>query len=224
MKRTLSGLLLLLLVLLHTGQPHALAQAQDYSSFFTDPVLRWSGWSACEEPLTWTVDVRGMRRRVARAEISRLKEAWATWAAPSGLHVQFEGRERLVFDPSTNALRPETGVPRSDRHVYMGFKSHAEVPLLGDSAVGVAMPTVVLVPNREVVAGMAIFRRGYVLDERRVAVDRVMQLYLHELGHVLGLGHAQSTDDIMYAQLDHRMDIGPGDRAGIRAVTQGCEP
>jgi hypothetical protein len=199
------------------------AQAADYSSFFRERVLVGAGWAACEEPVTWTVDVGGLSTGEARSEVGRLKKAWAAWSQASGIRVSYEGRESLVFDPATNGLRRADGSPISDRHVYLAFKSTRQVPIMVTDVVGLAMPSVVLLPTREIVAGMAIFRRDFVRRERKVKPYRVLHLYMHEIGHVLGLGHATKPSNVMYPALDHLSALGRGDVVGIRSLVQPCE-
>lgn len=194
----------------------------DYSSFFWQRELADAGWAACEEPVTWSVDVRGLTSTQARREIRRLEQAWGQWTAASGIPVQFTGRESLVFDPGTNGLRRPDGSPQPDRHVYLAFKTQRQVPIMIRGIIGLAMPSTVLVPSREIVAGVAVFRRSFVLEQRKVEPDRVLHLYLHELGHVLGLGHAGKQDNVMYPSIDHLTELGLGDRAGIEAFTQPC--
>ena len=200
------------------------AQAKpDYTSFFfNDSLLFRAGWAACPAPVTWSVDTRGLTASVARREIRRLKQAWSMWSEASGIRVRFVGRQRLVFDPATNGLRRADGAPRPDRHVYLAFKSARQVPIMTRGVIGLAMPTLVLLPTREIVGGMTIFRRGYVVKERKVRPRRVMHLYLHEIGHVLGLGHARKRSNIMYPSLDTMVTLGRGDRRGIASITQPC--
>lgn len=194
----------------------------DYSSFFWQRELADAGWAACEEPVTWSIDVRGLTSTQARREIRRLEQAWGEWTAASGIAVQFTGRESLVFDPGTNGLRRPDGSPQPDRHVYLAFKTQRQVPIMIRGIIGLAMPSTVLVPSREIVAGVAVFRRSFVLEQRKVEPDRVLHLYLHELGHVLGLGHAGKQDNVMYPSIDHLTELGVGDREGIEAFTQPC--
>jgi hypothetical protein len=201
-------------------QPGAWARS-DYTGFFEQRELAEAGWSTCIT-LTWTVDVTGMTSRQARTEVRALKKAWATWSAVSGVRVQHSGRERLAYDPSTYGLRPVGGTPRTDHHVYIAFKTPSQVPIMASNAVGLAMPTAVIPSRQEITAGMAIFKRGYVVKQRRLAPDMVANLYLHELGHVLGLGHSLGTDNVMHPTLGQLERLGSGDRAGIAAHTLEC--
>lgn len=195
--------------------------SSDFTGFFVERNLSQAGWSTCA-PVTWSADVSGMTSRQARAEVRGLKRAWRAWSEVSGITTEFVGRERLAFDPATNGLRPVAGSPRSDRHIYVAFKTRSQVPIMASNAVGLAMPTVVMMPTQEIVAGMAIFRRGYVTAQRSLVPDRVQHLYLHEFGHILGLGHAQGADNIMHPTLNESTDLGDGDRAGIARLTQAC--
>jgi len=47
-------------------------------------------------------------------------------------------------------------------------------------------------------------------------------VYVHEIGHVLGLGHAQSPDNVMYPEVTGRTQLGAGDASGIARITQPC--
>jgi len=198
--------------------------AASYTSFFTDLELVGAGWSACAGPVTWSIDVRGLTARAARAEIRRLKGAWSQWGEAAGLTFRFAGRQDLVFDPATNNLRAADGSPQPARHVYLAMKSPTQVSIMRQTTVGLAMPSLVLLPTRAIVSGMAIFRRGYVKEQRRTSTLRLTRLYLHEMGHVLGLGHSGSTSNVMFAEMDTIARLGPGDKAGVADFTQPCAP
>jgi hypothetical protein len=152
------------------------------------------------------VDTRGFTASVSRREVRRLEAAWSQWSVASGVIVEFAGPERLTFDPATNGLRPADGSAAPDRHVFVAFKSPSQVPIMTGGAVGLAMPSLVLLPTREIIGGMAILRRGYVLEQRKIDPARVKHLYMHEIGHVIGLGHAEYEGNVMYPTIDH---LGP---------------
>ncbi len=202
------------------------AQARpDFVSFFEgDPVVSGAGWAACESPLTWSVDTAGLGKRVARLEIRHIKEAWGIWADAGGFRVSFAGRQALDFNPVSYGLRRRDGAAAPDRHVYLAFKSSRQVPIMDRNILGLAMPTVVMLPTREIVGGMSIFRRGFVVQEGKRRSNRLMHLYLHEIGHTLGLGHARGSDNVMHPSLGAMHGLGPGDQRGIRQLTRSCMP
>lgn len=197
-------------------------ESEDYESFFADKDLFGAGWAACPDPVTWSVDTRGFTASVARREVRRLEAAWSQWSVASGVIVKFAGTERLNLDPATNGLRPADGSAVPERHVFIAFKTAGQVPMMEGAAIGLAMPSLVLMPSREIVGGMAILRRGYVLKQRSVDPARVKHLYMHEIGHVIGLGHAEYEGNVMYPTIDHLGTLGAGDRAGAQAMTHPC--
>lgn len=204
------------------AQAAAPAADTDYSSFFTDDALRGSGWRACPSPVTWSVDTGRLSAAAAKREVTRLHKALAHWSRHSGVPLEFTGRQRLVYDNSSYLLRSADDRAAEERHIYIGFYGAKEVPGLSGNVVGLARPTFVLTNEREVVGGMAVFRRGYVLREQSAEPRHLSHLYLHELGHIFGLGHAASPANVMYPTLGTMTSLGPGDRAGVRAHTQEC--
>jgi hypothetical protein len=206
-----------------TVAPLAVANAatrSSYTSFFGTSAYANAGWTTCPAPVTWTVDVKGMDTETARKEIRRVARAFATWSAASNVPVRYDGRQSLVFDTATNSLKPASGAAPRSRHVYIAFANSTTVPALSGSVVGIAMPT--KVTNGNIDGGMAVFRRGYVLREAPVNPARVEALYVHELGHVMGLGHSPSDANTMYSTLGTRTALGPGDSLGVSTVTKAC--
>ena len=194
----------------------------DYTSFFDGTALEGTGWMACPEPITWSVDVGSLDPLAKRKEISRLRLAFGQWAQESGLRMEFTGREALDYDASTHALNPADGSPPRDRHVYIGFLEEGESPLFVDSVVGLAMPSRVLVSRRAIVTGVIAIRSSYVSDVRRVEPRYLRHLYLHEIGHTMGLGHAELKINVMEPTVRIKRILGPGDVTGVRAMLRPC--
>ena len=201
--------------------PAGASPTRDYSSFFASSELAGSGWGACQ-PITWSVDTRGMTERQARREITRLRQAWQLWASAAGLQVSFAGRQVMVYDPSTLGVRSAEPSQSRDHHVYIAFKTRKQVPLLSGGAVGLGKPTYVLVDERRIVGGMVILMRGYAIEQARQDPSALAHVYAHEIGHVLGMGHAQSRDNVMFPEVAGITELGAGDSAGIARLTQPC--
>lgn len=197
--------------------------ARDYSSLFTNSVLMGSGCSPCPQPVTWSVDVRQLTTRAASREIRRLQRATGRWSLASGIPRDFIGRHKLTSDTRLHDLNPADGSTPQTRHIYIGFYGSKEVPGFAGNVIGLAMPTSVVVSDRELVSGMAVFRSGYVTRQQVEEPRRLAHLYLHELGHIFGLGHANTQANVMYPTLGTMTDLGPGDRDGVRAFTQTRE-
>ena len=214
---------LLLPVTLPPAMASTSSPARDYSSFFTDSVLMGSGWSPCPQPVTWSVDVRHLTTTAATREIRRLQRAMSQWSLASGIPMDFIGRQKLTYDTRVHHLNPADGSTPQTRHIYIGFYGSKEVPGLAGNVIGLAMPTSVVVSDRELVSGMAVFRSGYVTRQQVEEPRRLAHLYLHELGHIFGLGHATTQANVMYPTLGTMTDLGPGDRDGVRAFTQTRE-
>jgi hypothetical protein len=194
----------------------------DYRSFFADSALEGTGWTTCAGPITYSIDVRALRPAQRKREIKRVRWSMRQWARAGDLRVRFTGRERLRLDPASHTLHPADGAVQRDRHVYISFLREGVDPLMVDPVAGLAMPARVNVADREVIGGVALFRARHVRKLSRVDGRALKGLYLHELGHVFGLGHAERTENVMHPTVVRRTELGAGDRAGVRAVVKSC--
>ena len=194
----------------------------DYSSFFAGDALEGAAWRACAAGGTARVGPRTTGAAARTRAGARQRRDLEVWSLHSGIPVRFAGRERLTYDNTSYLLRASGEGPTPARHIYIGFYGAREVAGLSGNVVGLARPTSVLTSEREVVSGMAVFRRGYVLREQKAEPRHLTHLYLHELGHVFGLGHASSEVNVMYPSLGTLTDLGPGDRAGAATFTHPC--
>ena len=144
------------------------------------------------------------------------------WAAPVGAITRYMGREAMRFDTATSQLLPQDGSPPKSRHVYISVISEGVAPQMTGNVIGLAMPTRVAVATRTIVTGMAAMRALFVRREASHDPDLVMGLYLHELGHVFGLGHAQRTVNVMQPTVRAHNALGPGDIRGVQRTSRPC--
>lgn len=195
----------------------------DFMSFFADPSLRGSGWARCPEPVTWSFDGGNLTAPAAQRETRRLRGVISQWSVASGVAFRFAGRQKMRFEPTTNQLLPLDD-PVQPEHVYIAVKTSREVPQLSGKTVGLAMPSAVEVPQGRIINGMIVFSSAFVKSQATANPRSLDQLYLHELGHVMGLGHAARPDDVMYPTLTGETQLRPADIAAVQGFTLPCPP
>lgn len=193
---------------------------RDYTSYFAGTSLAGSGWTNCSTPITWSVDVRAFTRRQARNAINGVATALGQWAFAAGVALRYIGRVNMQVVPQTNQLVPADGSEPLSRHIYIAFENEGVAPMLVDNVIGYAMPSRVLPSSRQIITGVAVFRAQYV----RTVHDALLKtgLYLHELGHVFGLGHATHPVNVMTPVVHPHSVLGPGDIRGVRKMTRPC--
>ncbi len=199
----------------------AAASESDFASIFDgdNANLAGSGWKSCPTPVAWTVDTRDLTPAEGAAQIKNLDWAFQQWSKVSGLTFTFAGEEDVTYDDDAFTVEPADGAEVETRHVYLDFVSAAKSTRLGGGTVGLGSPSQVMPSTKEIVSGEAIFRTDHV---KSASAKELKSLYLHELGHVLGLAHAQVESNIMYPIVTNRVDLGAGDVNGVRTMTQPC--
>jgi hypothetical protein len=167
------------------------------------------GWDPCR-PIRWAVNptdepVGG--REVVENAVERL-------AASTGLDLQAAGETAHV--PFAGAT-PVHGA----RPVVIGWGSEEDFPGLEGSIAGLGGA------RSDGAAGRSYLYTGnIVLDtdvftaatiaRRPVALEAIV---LHELGHVVGLGHVDDPDELMAERHSRQDGWGPGDREGLEVLT-----
>lgn len=189
-------------------------------SFFEgQPGLVGAGWADCDTPITWSVDTSRLSAKEAAVAVRQLRSDFTKWGAVSGLDFRYVGFVGVSYDDPTYQIRSDTHP--SDRHVFVLFLRNDESSLLDERTVGLAMPSKLIVDQRQIVEGSVVLSYEYV---RRAARLQRSALYLHELGHALGLAHGASRQDAMYYIVSTTNELSPNDIAGIRALVQACNP
>lgn len=129
----------------------------------------------------------------------------------------------FVYDgPTTDRDFRAHLTPGRTGPVLIGFAGSSEVPdLAGDVAgLGGSVPRGdgVHYSTGVVMLDAGVYRRDDALEYRRAIV-------MHELGHVLGLGHVEDDGELMNEDNLGRTEFGPGDIAGLRALrATSCPP
>ncbi len=197
----------------------AYAESQVASIFAESyPELINSGWADCETPITWSMDTSRISAADARIAQAQLTKDFAKWGSVSGLDFRNVGEVPVVYDDTNYVVT--SNVHPSERHVYIAFLRDAESTLLDKRTVGFASPTKVWKDSKQITEGSIVMSIEYV---KKASAEERSAVYLHELGHVLGLGHGTSEENVMYYLVDENNTLSPGDIEGIRALIKACK-
>ncbi|MDO8390208.1 MAG: matrixin family metalloprotease [Actinomycetota bacterium] len=198
---------------------HGAEPSGGVSIFADEPALNNSGWASCPDPIAWNVDTSGLSKAAAARQLANLRWALAQWNRASGLEFRYAGEAALVYDESTFSLTRADGYVPPERHIYLSFIADGSSRLLGGATVGQGGPSAVIAAAREIVTANAVFRIDHVV---RASTRAVRSLYLHELGHALGLAHLRSSRSVMYPTVTDQVRLGAGDIKGVRSLTKPC--
>lgn len=182
------------------------------------PQLIGSGWADCDTPVTWSMDTGRLTSADAKVAVTQMTGDFAKWGEASGLTFQYVGELPVNYDDATLTVTSDSHP--SDRHIYVAFLNNADSSLLDSRTVGFASPSKVFVESKEIVEGSVVLSIEYVKKASRLQES---SLYLHELGHALGLGHGTSEANVMYYIVDTNNELSPGDVEGIRALVKACK-
>jgi hypothetical protein len=156
--------------------------------------------------------------------IENLRAAVRAVAAASGLRVTLVGTTRVRPDPRgwPGHLRPEpTGWPP----VLVAWAVPGTSELADDGSSATTTPvSVETTPGHPVmVAGQVVvnLRQNYLYEGGAAGLGTA--LFLHELGHVLGLDHVADQREVMNPVVGAVHTLGPGDLRGLHLAGQaGC--
>jgi hypothetical protein len=131
----------------------------------------------------------------------------------SGLKFVYKGTTTATFDSRQHAVTRQP--------VVIAFPATLDSPQAVRDTVGLggstAMTITGVVQPHYVTGAIALLSSWFNQQSalhRRVAEQAVV---MHELGHVLGLGHVQDPSQIMYPAYHGQATYGPGDLAGLAA-------
>ena len=152
-------------------------------------------------------------------------EAATTVAAATGLHIVVDGRT----DEQPRKDRPLRDPGRYGRGwspVLLAWTTPEQVPRLAGRTAGLGGSSRVV----DDLSGRSTYVTGTVsLDAPDLTAilarpgggALVRAVVMHELGHVVGLGHVDDAGELMYRDNHGRTSFGSGDLAGLAALGRG---
>jgi hypothetical protein len=178
-------------------------------------------WDPCKV-ITWRINYAAGSS--FRKELPRMKSAFAEVGRVTGITFRYLGTSsrkpftRSGYGETASILvgfaKPGTsGLPRRSSAIGLGGASTG-MPELGFDVFYSKMPYT---------QGQAAFLSTAV---KRLSASQRRTLYLHELGHVIGLQHTGRRSQVMYPSLSSSTPshYAKGDRAGLKKLgrSQGC--
>lgn len=194
----------------------------------SDQIVRWN---PCQNAITYKVNVRKAGKKEARRKAKKeIKRAFRKLSKATGMRFVYKGHTKRV--PTGGKWYTKQGA-RAEVIVAYVKQNRAKhrTTLLSKGAWGTGGMVYSLWGDPR---QLAIGRGFVVVDSAKVRKLRTGfkagptrgNLILHELGHVVGLGHAKSKKQLMYPVLSKRTPAGfaSGDRVGLAKVgaSAGC--
>jgi len=157
-----------------------------------------------------------------------LHSAIARIQTATGLHFVDDGATTEKVNKDRKAYQP--GRYNSSRWapVLFAWTDEDAYPDLAGYVEGAASPAAVYASSNRVVyvTGQIAFDRRDLSPARTPQRTEVRAVMLHELGHLVGLGHTSDRQEIMFSESQFNvLDYAAGDRRGLaRLGTQACFP
>jgi hypothetical protein len=152
------------------------------------PVLANPGWRwPCHATVAWTVDPDGLTPQT----VSHFVDAFDQATAATGIGLHFAGYTQRATEP-----------------IWVHYDPHTSyAPATALAAAAAQAGHTAFLP-----AAAGTYDSGEVIA---LQPDLTLAVALHEVGHVMGLGHAGGPDDVMAHAERGQARYGPTDLAGL---------
>lgn len=156
--------------------------------------------------------------------VSLVHEAVRMLSGATGLAFVDDG----LTDEPLSARRPAVNIPRYGNRwapVLIGWSDAAAYPELAGDVAGVGGSTM-LTPRgpasaRLVSGQVALDAELFVRLDQRGALEQERAIVLHELAHVVGLDHVDSSTELMFPRTSKQARFGRGDLEGLAMLGHG---
>lgn len=212
-----------------TEQDRVQQYAREHAFAFLDPPLSSGAvdrWDPCVT-IHYRVDIeRGLSRR--SEALAAIDAAFRQAAAATGMTFNDDGpTSELPSDTRKDIVHTRSGWEWAP--VLVAVVPHAAFVRSADSSDTVAYsdPDVYTDDGQtssQIVTGQIVVDAGRISDQGADDPDGLEPTMLHEIGHLVGLGHVQTKGEIMQPDGGGVVGLGPGDLAGLHYLgsAAGC--
>jgi hypothetical protein len=197
--------------------------AASFSPMMRDPQGAPIRWNPCE-PIHYVINLDNAPPSAA----ADVKSAVERIEAASGLTFALDGPTDEVPSLERGSYQPERYGERW-APVLIGWvrdednEVRLELPELG---LGVPIPVRAVDGTYSYVSGVLAINADFETPPGFASTTDHGSLVLHELGHLVGMGHVSAYEEVMYPTADEKSptDWGPGDRLGLALLgrANGC--
>jgi hypothetical protein len=182
----------------------------------TEEPVTYGGCGEVEVQINPAGEVTGGTQMVleAMSHVSSLSGVELVYAGPSDLRPK-------QWEQTVGASRPPAYPP-----ALVSWSDEQETPALAGDVVGLGGSVSVRGGDRSrqrYVTGSVMLDGPTLAQilEQDEGEAQVRAVILHELGHLLGLGHVDDPDELMSSRNAGQTDFGPGDREGLARLGAG---
>jgi hypothetical protein len=224
------AVLTFLLALVPTQITHAaeassgISVQSDFGSFFEGKRDSYvgAGWESCLTPATWSLDSSSLSGSESLREQKRIQWALDQWSKYTLLKFEFTGEVETIYSDTDYTLTPKNRNSSAPRHIFFDYVAGSESKLFTGMVYGFGLPSSVDPVRKTIQSGAIVIKREFMAKYGESSPKLVRSLYLHEIGHVLGLGHASNEVNIMHPLVVGNVELGAGDINGVKSLSRAC--
>lgn len=196
----------------------------DFGSFFEGKRDSYvgAGWESCVTPATWSFDSSSLSDSESVRERKRIQWALDQWSKYTLLKFEFTGAVETFYSDADYTLTPKNRNASAPRHMYFDYVAGTESKLFTGLVYGFGLPSGVDPVRKTIQSGAIVIKQEFLDEYGKSSPKLVRSLYLHEIGHVLGLGHASHEANIMHPLVTGNVALGAGDINGVKSFSRAC--
>ena len=132
---------------------------------------------------------------------------------------------KFVYDGQTDDTWATRGSVTKSEPVLISFSSSMDSSVADRDAVGLGGSTWMTVDGRSqphyLTGRVELLSTWFARESAVNGTGAEESVVMHELGHVLGLGHAHHRNEVMYREAHGQAEYGPGDLSGLARLGAG---